>query len=497
MDDPLHRLREFFSFNHNSGEQVEHQQLLSLLESLAPLPPFQVIGILHAQYLPVATCQRNLHTRFKLLENSRAEAIRCLPELEHSVSDAVLPLPAEASAQALTADNFLKSLAGAYTGIVSDITANHQEAALSHLLQQSIRRALRALLRRQILAYRAYALPSTSSWQQMHNLYRIARNQNLAGQGERSIERIYLTALLLAYADPNKIPRQHLDDVKTIIEGLAPLAGIIDASQFERGQASHAGRFLVKLDDGNPGRPLAKMTEVTPMPGNLIIECRAVISAIDRKLIQAAHLEDDTASALENLLTSLRNALGSQVQRRFSRIRFKPKVDLVAGFDDALRFIAKGTLARRQDDPGADPPPLTSEWSLINESPDGFGIRYRKGEKWSIQAGDLVVLRPREESRIHVCLVRRIANLDQNKLELGLQELASEARIIRIADTPAILLPHLPAFEGHAGLIVKADFEWPVGLEIGMALVGRDTRWCPGHHAECNGRVQFLVLEPL
>lgn len=497
MDVPLQKLRGLFSFTRTADEHTEPQHLLELLDSLASKPPQHVISMLYTQYLPAVVCQRNLHMRFKLLENSRAEAVRCLPLLEKNVSDAVLPLPMDASASALTADNFLKSLANAYAGIVAGITAQRQDAALAHLMQQAARRAMRAVLRRQVLAYRAYALPSSSSWQQMHDLYRATRSRNLArDHGDKNIEHTYATALLLAYADPNKFPRHELDALKGLVEALAPLVSIVDAAQFERNQASLAARFLVATDDGSPGKALAKTPETAPMQGNFIVECRAVVSAIDRKLSQYSTDEETaTADPSENLLMPLRSSLGGQISRRFSRVRFKPKADLVAGFDNAVRFIESGTMIRRQHDQSGEVPLATSEWALVNESPDGFGVRYLKGEKWSMQAGDLVVLRTREESRIHVCLVRRIANLDQHKLELGLQELAPDARIVNLPDgQQAILLPRLPAFQGNAGLIVNADTPLP-DMQIGIERGGTNSQWRPGKHAESNGRVLFQVLE--
>ncbi|MBN8501310.1 MAG: hypothetical protein J0M19_09195 [Sphingomonadales bacterium] len=500
MDAPLQKLRDLFNFGRSGDDHSEHQYLLDLLDGLAGKPPHLVISALHTQYLPAVACQRNLHMRFKLLENSRAEAIRCLPVLESKVSEAVLPLPAEASDSALIADNFLKSLASAYIGIVSGITTHHQEAALAHLMQHAIRRAMRALLRRQVLAYRAYAPPSASSWQQMHDLYRNARNRNLhGGHDDKSIERVYLTALLLAYADPNKIPRNELDELKMLVENLAPLAAIGDAAQFERGQSTLSARFLVDVEEGAPGRPLAKVPETASLFGNYIVECRGVVSAIDRRLMRYANQEhDEHEPQHEKLLTSLRTSLGGQIQRRFSRIRFKPKADLVAGFDNAVQFIANGTLIRRESDFSSKPPLATSEWALINESPDGFGIRFQKGEKWPMQAGDLVVLRTREGSRIHVCLVRRIANLDQHKLELGLQELSPEAGVLKLEDgQTAICLPRLPAFQGSPGLILPAQYAVSSDLSVAIALNGSAHRWKPGKHAESNGRIQFHVLEPI
>ncbi|MGE5385887.1 MAG: hypothetical protein ACM3SV_08360 [Betaproteobacteria bacterium] len=498
----VQKLREFLGFSRTGDNHAEPKHLHDMLEKLGKQDPLQAIQLLLTQYLPAATAQRNLHMRFKLLESARAEAERRLPHLERMVGEAVLPLPTDAGAAALVADNFLKNMAYAYAGIVSGISAQSQDNLLSHLMQQAGKRVMLVLLRRQLLAYRAYATPSASSWQYMHDLHRAARNRGLAvGGGDHSIERVYLCALLLAYADPYGSPRNELDAIRKTVEALVPLAGIAEATPFSRDHESLAARFLVITSEGHPGRPLARTPEDVPTSGNFIIECRAIVSAIDRKLAAAENGANDVEiNASPKLLMNLRTAFGGQVSRRFSRVRFKPKTDLVAGFDNVVKFIASGALSRRHHDQEllspAERPPY-SEWALINESPDGFGIRYLKGEKWNIQAGDLVVLRTREDSRIHACLVRRIANLDHKKLELGLQELSPGADIIKLASgEPALLMPRLPAFGGNAGLIVRPG---SVGenTEIGVDRGNGITRWRPSGQAESNGQIEFHVLEPV
>lgn len=499
MDASLQKLRSLFSFNRTGDENTEPQHLLDLLESLNAQAPQQVISILLTQYLPAVVAQRNLHMRFKLLENARVEIKRCLPALEQSISNAVLPLPPDIGDLALTADNFLKNLANAYAGIVASMSVHHQDAGLAHLFQQSARRAMQTLLRRQLLAYRAYASPSAASWQQMHDLYRAARTRGLTGGYEEpNIERLYLSALLLAYVDPGKFPRHELETLRDLITALAAMAAIADAALFERDNTSLGARFLVSTDDGSPGQALARTPENAPLFGNFIIECRAIVSALDRR-ITAGDQPHSPHEAPESMLHAVRTALGGQASRRFSRVRFKPKADLVAGFIHAIDFIASGTLTRREGDP--EEITAISEWALINESPDGFGIRYQKGDKWLVQAGDLVVLRTREESSIHVCLVRRIANLEHQRLELGLQELSPQAEVITIASSDgqpmhAILLPRLPAFDGNVGLLV-APGTLALDAEIIVDSHPVSSRWRPGKHAEGNGQVEFHVLEPI
>ena len=88
--------------------------------------------------------------------------------------------------------------------------------------------------------------------------------------------------------------------------------------------------------------------------------------------------------------------VGSTATRRFSRMRFKPRADLVIGMLDVTLFLSSAAYRRRRDDgskrgPGA---PAISEWALVDESPDGFGVRYIRGDIAAVEVGDVVALRP-------------------------------------------------------------------------------------------------------
>ena len=87
-----------------------------------------------------------------------------------------------------------------------------------------------------------------------------------------------------------------------------------------------------------------------------------------------------------------------------------------------ISFIDGNAFSRRSVDAASryDGRDFTSsEWALVDESPDGFRLRFIKGEKKTLGAGDIVALQPRESSKIHVCLVRRISS-SQARLEIGL-----------------------------------------------------------------------------
>jgi len=502
MDAGIQKLRGFLAFGRDKDDHAQAQALRTLLDSLGGKAPLEAIATLHSTYIPAVAHLGNLHLRFKQLESILPEVERCLPVLETHVGKAHLPLDHGANQAALVADNFLKSIATAYTGLTSSIEANKLDSVLGHLLQNAARRSMQYLLRRQMLAYRAYATPSSSSWLQMHRIYRHTRALRLAqGTGEtQTVEQAYAAALLLAYADPNKFRRDEIDRVRSIIDELAPAAVIVEASSITDDQAATPSRFFVRGDAGNAGFPLARLLPETSRDGNFVLECRNVLTALERSLEPKPGDQGKRIEGPEAMLLALRSAFGGQMTRRFHRQRFKPKAELVFGLPALIDFIDGQALARRHEDvPARLPEVASSEWAIVDESPDGFRLRYHKGEQQQCQAGDIVGLQQKGQSRVHLCLLRRIANIGQNRLEVGLQEIASAAWVITlpISRQKAIFIPKLPGHNGRPGLLMVPG-SMPPGGQIVIDLPGSGpARFHAAFCLEGNAVMELHLLEAL
>ncbi|HEY5764305.1 MAG TPA: hypothetical protein VIS73_13935, partial [Rhodocyclaceae bacterium] len=192
-------------------------------------------------------------------------------------------------------------------------------------------------------------------------------------------------------------------------------------------------------------------------------------------------------------------------QRRFSRTRFKPRGELVSSLEDLLAAVAGvALLCRRSEDP--IPPggarPAVSEWAITDESPDGFGIRFLRGDMRRVEVGDLVAFRPRERGRIHLCLVRRITNAGAAQLELGLQEISPQAQIVALPAAPAgrgatqaIYLPKMPGFSNAAGLIV-APGTIELGQTISLAISGQSARMVAVRFLQRGERSHLIQIDP-
>jgi len=505
MGSPLEIFRELFPFNHPVVRQKPAAATRSLLETIARLAPLDAAATLTSRGIPSIAEESDLQIRFTLLEGLRQAAEHILPTLEEQVMQAALPLPGEVTNAAIHADNLLKALAAAYADIARKICKNLLKAELSTLHHQSILRAINALTRRQFLACRAYTAPSETSWQMLHGLYLMACDPGArALNGETApIEHEYLGALLFAYMEPGKLPRTELEAIHTCTHQLAAYAAVGEASPEIQNKATESS-FLVRPGEGNPGYSLTRLPVGTPLAGSLIIDCSQVMAALDRNLSrQPGKAVQPDLDASPSLLQNLRLVIAGKSARRFNRTKFRPRADLIGGLSAVINFVNGNTCSRRAHDGIGRHESrafFTSEWSLVDEGPDGFRVRYIKGEKSIIGVGELVALQPRESSKIHICLVRRIAS-SSARLELGLQLLSPQVSVVdvtsgRNASTRGVFLHSLPAFGKFSGLIVPPG-KFMSGQKITFNSLGRTLHRQIGKCIEANQGLEFVALDSL
>ncbi len=498
-------LRDLLPFSQPQAKFKASGSARALLEGLAALPPLEAVSRLIAQVLPAIAVEGNLHMRFKLLEEALPEAERALPALEDKVAHAELPFSMSTNTAAVHADNLLKAMANAYAGLARKIDKSPMHTGLETIFNRSIQRAVNLLARRQFLAYTAYATPSASSWLLLHELYQMACAPGTKALDEETgpIELDYLGALIFAYLDPSKLPHAELGMIHRCTTQLAPYATLGEASATAQNTGTESC-FVVRPSDGNPGYPLTRLPSGTSISGGLIIDCTQILAALDRNIarLPGKAVQPDLEAA-PPLLQNMRVALGGKSARRFSRTRFRPRADLIAGLDAVLCFIDGHAFSRRSlDEIGGNDPRnrQSSEWSLVDESPDGFRVRFIKGETIKLSAGNVVALQPRESSKVHICLVRRVSSTAA-RLEMGLQLLSPQISAIQVkhqnlAAIPAIFLHSLPAYGRFSGVIV-APGKFKTGQKISFDSLGRSVQRQIGKCIEANEGLEFFALDPL
>ncbi len=499
MGAPLQFLRDWLPFGPRHTTTDSGDELRVWLDQLTGQTPEQIAVALTATLPKVLRAETNLPMRRMLLDALQAEAARLVPPLAAAIDRSPLPLRGAARKQAIAADNLLKLLAEGYQSLAGELLAKPAIGNRENLLRHAILHAIRNLAHRQRLAYRAYTPASDGSWRQLHQLYRLARERGLTETGPTD-ERIvthYLAVLLLAFADPTKFSRDDLDRIAAVCLHVAPQLRVIDCHS-GRDAPSGAAQFIVRLAEGHPGRKNVRV-EPPSIAEEIVVDCTAAVALLQIRVsggTAAAAIADptDPLAAAAPLLPALLDMWRGVPGRRYSRQSFKPRVDLVAGADALWLFLSGMAFGRRRSDRAevVDTAPL-SEWSLVDESPDGFGVRFIRGELPGIEVGEIVGLRSRERSTVHVCIVRRISNLGSARLELGLQELSSRAAAIALPAGRAILLPAMPGQRGAAGL-VSLPGSIKTGATVALPVSDFPAQATVGEVLECNRRCEIRIL---
>mgnify|MGYP003493262292 FL=1 len=492
-----------FSLPHAKKKAAEVRELLN---TVAGLSSYEVVTELTSQVIPAIVKQQNLHMRFKLLEDARQEAEKALPVLERHIDYAELPLPLAATTSALAADNLMKALVNGYFDIAKAIVEGNQHKTLSRMFQRATLCSMILLARRQQLAYRTYTKPSSSSWTMLHELYQTARNfgTRLPDEDISPITHQYLSTLLFAYLEPSKLHRAELAAAIFCTQQLASYAVIAEVTPETNTTQASASSFVVRPDEGNPGTPLQRLPRGIPIFDGIIIDCSGVLKALDRSVNRHTEITDEPGLEIPPaLLHTLQLALGGRSMRRFARKRFKPHADLVGGIGQVIPFIEGSARSRRSADTASQHGPksfVPSEWSLIDQSPDGFLVRFIQGENWKIGVGNIVALQPRESSKVHVCMVRRIATNTEGRFELGLQALSPQVSVVDLPghneNRRGIYLHRLPAYGDLPGIIARPG-QLASGHKLNLAAYGKTQLWQIGRRLEASEGLEFFALVPL
>lgn len=424
----------------------------------------------------------NSRTRIKLYEATLDTARKLLREVEKQLANCALPLEQDMQLVLIASNALLKTMAAGYAGVADEINHKWIGIGFAKPLRLAVARAMEFQTQRLDLAYRVYARGSKSAWSEMHRLYRIARLGGFATEkppgAQLNAEQIYINALLLDFAEPNKLAPGELERVRFYVERHAKYALIEDAAATKKKVSEPLDAcFLIKPKDTRAGRSLVRAGKTPVEPNDLVLRCNRLLTKLQGQItgiersVEPARLGLPLAAKQPQyvaLMRSLHRLWSAPPMRRFSRQKFKPRVDLVVGLDTLWTYLAGPANRRRTDDRPVRVD--TSEWTIGNESPGGFSLQYIAGNAAPVKVGEIVGLRPRDQSAVHLCLTRRVVTGDLQSLELGLQKLApggmptmvslestdrqgrKQVKAVRV-----IVLPKLPAAGDGPALIAPAQ----------------------------------------
>lgn len=497
------------------------EEFAAWLQTLAPDAKGDAARALAAR-LRTELAVGNLRSRLKLLELALAAADRLLVPIETELNHAVLPLQSQEQQRMVAANGLLKILAAGYGDVIAGISDKWLGLAFQKPLRLAVLRAMQVQSRRLVLSYRIYARGSRSAWIDLHRLYRTARQGGYARQAPpeaaEAPEQVYLKALLLAFAEPTTFAPGELERVRFYVERHAALARLVDAAKAQA--VPGEGCFLIRLKDEQAGRSLRKWSRAAAESGDLILQCDELLARLRAQLDGLARGIAPLKLGLplaarrpdyQAMLHTLARLWSAPPTRRFSRQRFKPRVDIVVGFDELWSFLAGPAFRRRFDDGRRARQAAAlniTEWCIANESPGGFALQYMHGNPSAVRVGEIVGVRPREHAAVHVCITRRVVSNNLSNLELGLQKLAPQAApaVITVpmkggagrrATRPLrlIVLTRLPAVRNVPALVAPPGEVQP-GMKVRLPYRGRRITLRVGELLETSPSCEIFALVP-
>ncbi len=334
-------------------------------------------------------------------------------------------------------------------------------------LGESVARLLAALHDLQVAYYLTSSPLPPGMWQDMHRVYALAANGNLADTAlgdALPAGLVYRMALLLALADPPRMSRGELQHTRAYLRAYAGLAALRPEPPGEAGFAIDPG------GDQGPGGE--------PGEGGLWLDTDALCRQLHDTALRLRTGDTprklglpDTMEGELSLLTAKRlsKRWRNSVQRVFARrTGAAGTVEVVAGVCAIHRLLAPAgdDLPAAADDAmpiddvglgGASSVTVQpSVWTIRNDSAAGFALSATPAAPLNLKVGDALALREGgAPTPWSLAVIRWIVMHDGGRVELGIERLAPHMQPVRVRPLrghrktaePALFVPGLTALK--------------------------------------------------
>jgi hypothetical protein len=327
-------------------------------------------------------------------------------------------------------EKLLKELAAGYVAAVLGTPRPWLALGLRRQVHAPLVGAMELVAARLALCERLHARAPAGAWQELHRLYRHARelgvHQRSAESGHASPEATYVHALLVAFAEPSRLmPGEH-EQLQQYVVAFGHLASVVEPPIRGDGRCA----FLVDLRRDKPGAAFARRVETPPAGERLVLLTRPLV---EQAYVHMARLRagvspetlglpaDAVPAGHAALLAKAGRSWRGERRRRSPRLAFRPRVRLTVGFAPAWRALAGCPEGKDR----------VGEWTIQNESADGFALRLARGASDTLAVGQVVLVRSRERDSHYLCVVRRVQSDGPEHLEIGVQQVVRAAEAVR------------------------------------------------------------------
>lgn len=288
--------------------------------------------------------------RAAILDLLRPAVLEALQFLDRQLQTSSFPLSPQASQAAEASLNLHRELANGYRAAAFEALA--PSGSVSFLRRGTVAQILlRAALhyaRMLSLCYFLYRMPLPGSWFGLHSVHRFARAAGLAGKaiaetsegGARSIEQIYLQAVLLALSNPFRFSQREQNDLWPICH---ELVGELELKESTAGDGDFA--IPVATDRGpgyipeerEGGAEQVLWLDLSPLRAQL--EAPLQSAGVEQVMLKLKR-QRRSLNAPAELLRRLRAGWGTAAARRARRLGATHALDTVIGLSGLHYFLA-------------------------------------------------------------------------------------------------------------------------------------------------------------
>lgn len=337
----------------------------------------------------------------------------------------------------------LWQLAVGYKIVVRNGAAQKRSPARDPLLHLSLHRAVEVLGLALVEAYRQYAAVPPHAYRELHQLYDFAARHDVdavpAPLGKRqateiTLRALYKRSLLLAAADPFRLPSGAVDHLNQL---LTPFA---DSCSLSHPPWTNArGKFLIDREKDRPPVPCAKQQSVEANEDARVLDTMPLHRAVQKHLNSVRETEKVTEEM--NLLRRILPDLKAPPKRRSPRNRSVKELRVAVGLTATHYFLSSAGTARVQQtvenaaygievydaESESQVSYLLEPWRVANESPKGYLLARRHALDESLQVGEVLGLfslrAARPQSSAEIGIIRWIKHGAEHWTHLGVEVL--------------------------------------------------------------------------
>ncbi len=443
-----------------------------------------------------------LPKRADILDKVYVRGMACVEKLIPDLIDTPVPVPGKTRQVIRTIQEALSGIAEQFLELHDKIDSLGQTVPCI-APDLALWRALHALSRHLLIGSLTASPPGIGIWRKLHQTYDLARQQgitrNMPEGTTRPLQDEYYAAVLLGCAQPASFTAREILFLDAYLESFSSQ---IDSNR-DKPDRNPVMFWIDPMRDA-PATPCSRKPPPQETPVRyfscgrladlLANQLEALDSGAGAKQLELP--EYAATSAGRGVLRRLSVHWGDPGKRRFPRRRQNYRAQVCAGLNKIYQLFQKRPVSAE-----------SSNWMIVNESPDGYAIMHVSGKIGPITVGDVVALKTETGNNWQLCIIRWVLSENQEHLELGLQILSASAVAAHLAlpsgtdgnaCRPVLVLPATPALRPEESMVV------PSGMLAGhsknlVLIIEKDNievrEINTGQRGEQNGQIEIYEIE--